>query len=344
MFLVSWEMDEAMTTRVGITRSLLFFHYYPLWRSFFRGLGAEIVLSAPTTRKILERGIQLGVSDLCLPMKLHLGHVEALQGEIDFLFLPRLVSLSPDSYFCPKFLGLPDVVRASIDGLPPLLSPCFNAKVAHGGLDEGFMEVGRALGVRERTIQAALHEALEVQGRFEALLGKGWLPLAAMEALEKSGGDEDETGTIPGDGHPFIAIIGHPYNLYDEYLNFDLLNQIRKKGYRLLTPERVSREEVEEKNALLRKKVYWSLSRRIVGAALSFLCSEWIEGMIFLSSFGCGPDSFSKDLVDRRVKTTYPMPYLSLVLDEHTSPAGLQTRLDAFLDMVSWRRLKVHGK
>ena len=333
-----------MAIRVGITRSLLFFHYYPLWRSFFRGLGAEIVLSAPTTRKILERGIHLGVSDLCLPMKLHLGHVEALRGEIDFLFVPRLVSLFPDTYFCPKFLGLPDVVRASIEGLPPLLSPCFNAKIGDGGLDEGFMEVGRALGVKEKRVQAALHEALEIQSRFDALLKGGWLPLAAMEALEKRETVEDGAGTLLDEDHPCIAIIGHPYNLYDEYLNFDLLNQVRQKGYQLLMPERVSGEEVEGRNALLRKKVYWSLSRRIVGAALSFLCSEQIEGMIFLSSFGCGPDSFSKDLVDRRVKTTDPVPYLSLVLDEHTSSAGLQTRLEAFLDMVRWRRRKVHGK
>jgi len=41
-----------MGARVGITRSLLFYHYFPLWRSFFQGVGAEVVLSPPTQREI----------------------------------------------------------------------------------------------------------------------------------------------------------------------------------------------------------------------------------------------------------------------------------------------------
>jgi len=332
-----------MGTRIGITRSLLFYHYYPLWRSFFQGLGTEVILSPPTTQEILQRGIRLGVADLCLPMKLHLGHVEALKGKVDFLFLPRLVSFSADTYLCPKFLGLPDFVKAGIEDLPPLLSPCFNAKVAGRGVNEGFLGVGRLLGEDEKRIQAALREAQEMQAQFEGLLREGWLPLAAMEAVSAGAAGEISGRMAAPDGRPLLGILGHPYNLYDEYLNFNMLNQVKGWGYDLLTPEMVSQEEAEERNALLRKKIYWSLTRRIVGAALSFLSSGRIQGMIFLSSFGCGPDSFSKDLVDRRVKAFYPLPYLSLVFDEHTSQAGLQTRLDAFLDMVKARIMKMGG-
>ncbi|MDH7500813.1 MAG: acyl-CoA dehydratase activase-related protein [candidate division NC10 bacterium] len=326
-----------MGVRLGITRSLLFYSYYPLWASFFRSLGAEVILSPPTTREILERGVRLGVADLCLPMKLHLGHVERLRGKVDFLFLPRLVSFSADTYLCPKFLGLPDFVKAAIEGLPPLLSPCFNAKVANKGIWEGLREAGRMLGEGEGRIEAAFGEAQQIQLRFEKLLHKGVPPLIAMEAVLGKRGEEGREGRAPQEARPCIGVVGHPYNLYDDYLNFNLLHQVRGWGYDLLTPEVLLQEEVEEGNALLRKKVYWSLTRRIVGAALTFLSSGRIQGMIFLSSFGCGPDSFSKDLVDRRAKAHSPLPYLSLVLDEHTSQTGLQTRLDAFLDMVRAR-------
>jgi len=334
-----------MGARVGITRSLLFYHYFPLWRSFFQGVGAEVVLSPPTQREILERGVRLGVGDLCLPMKLHLGHVEALKGKVDFLFLPRLVSFSSDTYLCPKFLGLPDFVKAGLDSLPPLLAPCFNAKVPGKGIREGLREAGVALGAEARTIKAALDEALEVQGRFEGLLRKGWPPVSAMEAVDsRRRQEEEEVGRAAQTGRPHIAVVGHPYNLYDEYLNFNLLDQVRGWGFDLLTPEMVSQEQVEEKNALLRKKIYWSLTRHIVGAALNFLSLGRIQGMIFLSSFGCGPDSFSKDLLDRRIRASYRLPYLSLIFDEHTSQTGLQTRLEAFLDMVKGKSREAGGK
>jgi predicted nucleotide-binding protein (sugar kinase/HSP70/actin superfamily) len=328
-----------MGVRIGIPQSLLFYHYYPLWRTFFRGLGAEVVLSPPTNRAILKRGMRLGAGDLCLPMKVHLGHVESLRGKADFLFQPRLVSFSPDTYLCPKFLGLPDVVRAGVENLPPLLTPCINAKLPRKGIPEGLREVGSSLDADRKDVEAALTEALEVQGRFERLLEEGWLPLPAMELLEMGRGKS--TSGVPHPDLPLLAVVGHPYNLYDTFLNFDLLDQVRGWGFALRTPEMVSPEEAEEENTVLRKKVYWSLTRRIVGSALRFLRSREVEGMILISSFGCGPDSFSKELIDRRVKASYPLPYLSLIFDEHTSQTGVQTRLDAFLDMVKTSRKRV---
>ncbi len=35
-------------TRVGIPRALLYHQYYPMWRTFFEHLGAEVVVSKPT--------------------------------------------------------------------------------------------------------------------------------------------------------------------------------------------------------------------------------------------------------------------------------------------------------
>ena len=329
-----------MGVRIGITRSLLFYHYFPLWRAFFQGLGTEIVLSPPTNRPILERGMRLGAGDLCLPMKAHLGHVESLKRKIDFLFLPRLVSFSADTYLCPKFLGLPDLVKAAIEGLPPLLAPCFNAKLPGKGVREGLREVGASLGADQSRIEASIGDALASQRRFEGLLQEGWSPLSAMGLPDTRREVPLEVPGIPRPDVPLMAVVGHPYNLYDEFINFDLLNQVIGWGFGLQTPEMVSPERAEQKTRLFRKQIYWSLTRRIVGAALYFLHSRRVEGMIFISSFGCGPDSFSKDLIDRRVKASYPLPYLSLIFDEHTSQTGLQTRLEAFLDMVKARKIR----
>ncbi|MBU2609087.1 MAG: hypothetical protein KKF26_07200, partial [Chloroflexi bacterium] len=36
--------------RVGIPRALLYYQYYPAWKTFFEELGAEVVVSAPTSQ------------------------------------------------------------------------------------------------------------------------------------------------------------------------------------------------------------------------------------------------------------------------------------------------------
>jgi len=105
--------------RVGIAASLLYYHYFYLWKTFFEELGLEVVVSSPTNKKIVENGVKKAVDDICLPVKLTFGHVMDLAGRVDYLFIPRLVSLEPDAFTCPKIIGLPDMIKANLDNLPP---------------------------------------------------------------------------------------------------------------------------------------------------------------------------------------------------------------------------------
>ncbi|MHA1717395.1 MAG: acyl-CoA dehydratase activase-related protein, partial [Promethearchaeota archaeon] len=57
--------------KVGIPRSLLYFKFYPLWKTFLEELGAEIIVSPKTNKKIVERGVELGFNELCLPIKIY---------------------------------------------------------------------------------------------------------------------------------------------------------------------------------------------------------------------------------------------------------------------------------
>ncbi len=38
--------------KIGIPRALLYYQYYPMWQAFFEELGAEVVVSPPTTSKL----------------------------------------------------------------------------------------------------------------------------------------------------------------------------------------------------------------------------------------------------------------------------------------------------
>ena len=105
--------------RVGIPRALIFYQQYPLWRTFFQELGAEVVVSSATTRGILAGGASRVVAETCLPTKIFVGHCVSLGKEVDFTFIPSVKSIERNVYNCSKFVGLPDLVRQTFrDGAP----------------------------------------------------------------------------------------------------------------------------------------------------------------------------------------------------------------------------------
>ena len=61
--------------KVGIPRALWYYKYFPLWESFFKDLGAEIIVSPVTNKNILDQGVKLIVDEACLPVKVFFGHV-----------------------------------------------------------------------------------------------------------------------------------------------------------------------------------------------------------------------------------------------------------------------------
>ena len=66
------------------------------------------------------------------------------------------------------------------------------------------------------------------------------------------------------------------------------------------------------------------------------------DGIVFISPFACTPnDSLRNQLSTIQEKTEMPM--LSLIFDSHTCSIGLQSRLEAFVDMVH-RRRNIHSK
>jgi len=64
-----------------------------------------------------------------------------------------------------------------------------------------------------------------------------------------------------------------------------------------------------------------------------------VDGIILISACICGPDALLGELIQRHIsRLDAPPPLLRLTVDEHTARAGLQTRIEAFLDLLGWRR------
>jgi predicted nucleotide-binding protein (sugar kinase/HSP70/actin superfamily) len=115
--------------RIGIPQGLVYFNKYGrLWKRNLNAFGIEVVTSPETTEGILSDVIKHSVCDLCLSVKAFFGHVLALKDNVDCLFIPRVIRVEPDAFLCPKFLGLPDMVRAAIRNRPRIIDTEFNIK------------------------------------------------------------------------------------------------------------------------------------------------------------------------------------------------------------------------
>jgi len=320
-------------TRVGVPRGLLFYRYFPLWETFFETLGIEVIVSDPTTEATIRQGSKLLPGDLCLPVKIYFGHIESIRERVDFLFVPRYISIEPDAYMCPKLIGLPDMVLSAMESLPPLIDFPIHCKAEGAKAKELFyLKVGRIFSRNREKVEGAYSKGLERQRRFRSLLQKGFF---FEEALERS-----RSFDIPRrqseDGRAKLGIIGRPYFTHEPFLRRAVVEQVKGREYQFLMTEALNIQEIEQAIEKLRKRIYWSFGKEMVGSAICFAQNGAIQGLINLASFGCGQDSFNFELIQHHVKDRIPI--LSLVFDEHLSTVGFSTRIEAFLEMIDRRK------
>ncbi|MHB1418587.1 MAG: acyl-CoA dehydratase activase-related protein [Bacillota bacterium] len=321
--------------KVGIPRALFYHYYYPLWKAFFNSLGAEVVLSPPTNKTIMDRGIRNAVDEACLPVKLYYGHVISLIDQVDMMFVPRLVSVGQKDYLCPKLMGLPDMLRAGIPNLPPLISPTVDLSRDVSQIQKAIAETGRNFTHNPFRIRRAWGEAQDWYRNYKDLLKQGMLAPEAMEKMEQgTGWFTDVKEIVP---ERVIGVLGHAYNLYDHHISMGLIPKLRQMKARVITSDNLPWRIVDEEASRLPKRLFWTLGKRMIGGAYHFMSDPVIDGIVCLASFGCGPDSLIGDLTERLVRRTRSMPFLYLSIDEHTGEAGLNTRLEAFMDLVAWR-------
>jgi predicted nucleotide-binding protein (sugar kinase/HSP70/actin superfamily) len=326
--------------RVGIPRALLYYQYYPMWKTFFEELGVEVVVSSPTTQVMLSSGSSRVVADTCLPVKVLCGHVLSLVGECDCVFIPAVRSVRKRVYNCAKFLGLPDMTKAVVPEASPILDIDVDINKGKRALYQAIYRLGRRFTWNPLKIKQAAMAAWQAHLDYRRLMsGRGLTPPQAIEQM--FGVAEGKPGRHSGRPAPAqstIAVIGHPYLLYDEHISHRLIHRLEQAGNRVLTPEMLTGDELESAVAELVGRAYWTYEEEVVGAGGHYL-QDGADGIIGVMAFGCGPDSLMMDVVRRQANRTGTIPFMSLTLEEHTAEAGVVTRLEAFLDMI-YRRGK----
>lgn len=325
-----------MTVKIGIPRALAYYAYYPFWKEFFEKLGLETVISQLTTKQVLDNGIKEAVTDACVPVKLFHGHVLDLKDKVDYIFIPRLVSINKEDSvtFCPKFLGLPNMIKASIAGLPPLIDVRVDLKKGKGELFKICYRVGKQFGAGIWNVIQAFRSGLKTQARYQSLLNQHYTPIEALRIID--GGEEAPPAS--SEQNLRFAVLGFPYTIYDKFVNVDILNKLRKLGIRVLTAEMVPPQILLQQAKKVPKNLFWNFSNQVLRAALYYLDNNKVDGIIHVTAFGCGPDAMVDKMIELEAKQRGKVPFMSITIDEHTGEAGLMTRIEAFVDMLTLRR------
>jgi predicted nucleotide-binding protein (sugar kinase/HSP70/actin superfamily) len=305
---------------IGIPRSMLFFDLLPFWSTFFSFLGYRTVISCPTNKSLIRKGLEIVASETCFPIKAAHGHIlELLENGIKKVFFPSIINLSKmhpqvnQSYVCPYVQSLPYTIQASINFKnwdAELLRPVIYMGERREILKKNLISFGKTLGKKPKKIESAFKEAENAQNKFyEQVKQKG---KEILSNLEK----------------PALVIVSRPYNCYDKGINLSLSDKIKDLGVLAIPIDFLPLEE--QKLIPEWQDMYWKFGQKILAAGEIIKNNDNLFGL-YITNFSCGPDSFISHFFRKKMGEK---PYLQIEIDEHSADVGIITRLEAFLDSL----------
>jgi len=146
-----------------------------------------------------------------------------------------------------------------------------------------------------------------------------------------------------------VGIIGEIYVVLEPALNLDVFKRLNELGVVCETP--ISLGKFTDIGAKLNpfKKEHHKIARKVAKPYLPYRVGgdaqesigdtiinkrKGFDGMVHLYPFTCMPEIISRSILPQ-ISHEYKIPVLSLVVDEQTGEAGFQTRLEAFIDLLT---------
>jgi predicted nucleotide-binding protein (sugar kinase/HSP70/actin superfamily) len=296
---------------IGIPQALLYHRFAPMWLHFFRALNCRVLVSPKTNRQILEQGIRAAIDETCLAVKIFLGHVAHLADKVDYIFIPRVVSLYKGEDLCVKFFALGDIVRNTFP-------------------DIKILEYTVDMNENQREFCGILKVGLQICSNPVRIFQAYWQSLERLHLYDAAQLDKQQRELASPDA-PITRILlaGHPYILYDALLGKQVTALLQAQDVQIVYSDIVDRNTARTLSCNLSTDLYWSLNKEILGAIEYY--KHAVSGIVFLVSFPCGPDALVVDLC-KNILTDIPL--CVIVMDELQADAGLKTRLESFVDIL----------
>lgn len=295
---------------IGLPRSLYYYYYGDLLKNFFENLDCEVIISPKTNKEIMDNGIHYAYDEMCLALKNYIGHVHYLQDKCDYVVIPRIDNFGINDQTCTNFLSTYDI----INNLLNIKILDYNIDYCHKETEEkAFIKMGEKLKFKKKEVINAYNRAkIDSMNKREKEIRKNRYLLKSNKIK--------------------LLIVGHPYNINDEYIGKPILDILKKMDVELIYSNLFDSEKANIYSKKLSKDLYFKYNKENIGPIE--MVKRQIDGVVFLTVFPCGPDSIANELVMRKIK----LPYLNLIVDDLDSLTGFETRIESFIDMINERR------
>lgn len=294
---------------------------YPLFYNFFTDIGLNVV--EPDFPD--DRGLEREYTSFCYPGQISLCLFQnLLDKDPDFIFLPEIMEMwtaetepqrldfncscvfvsGEPFYLCQAFKDY------NLEG--KIISECLNFANGFEKEEEKFINIARRLGIyNEGMIREAFRDAVAMQYRVFDEIEK-----VGMKFIEFLKQDENNIAFV---------LVGRPYNSFIKYANKGIPQKFASRGVYIIPYEFIpyQRHHLDESQ-------FWESGKRILKVAKEIRNNPQLFP-VYITNFSCGPDSM---IIPQFRKIIGDKPSLTLELDQHTADAGINTRIDAFLDIV----------
>ncbi len=308
---------------VGIPRSFIVNSLLPLYHRFFSELGFRVVLSDGVD----PAGVEAATASFCYSAQIaHGAFRNLLDKELDYIFVPHVQKQYVEKNRDPSYEGRSSCIivqgepyylqSAFREVKPTLLTPVLNFENGWGAPVKEFVEVARRMGARPaeaRRAFATAVEELEEMLRARRELGRRFM--AALEA------DPSKFG---------VVLFGRSYNAFAAEANLGIPEKVASRGVMVVPFDCLEFADLD-----ITKNMNWATGQDLMKAS-RLVSSHPQLYAIYVSNFSCGPDAF---MVGYFRSIMGSKPSLTLEIDSHSADAGVNTRIEAFLDIIERVRM-----
>ena len=335
-------------------------NYTIAFKALFESLGLKVISPEKTTSETIAEGAKLAPEMYCFPLKVNLGnYLETIKKGADTIFMTtalggscrlRYYAVVEDKILKDSGYNVDFVI---FDQNPKDIYS--KIKEISGASSWQILKAVRFFFKKLRLIEKLEKKAQYLRPReIKKGMTDEFLNETFLE-LDKINGEKDfasfpkkifkkisEIKIDKSQNIPKVGIIGEIYTVSDPAVNSEIERKLGQQGI-----------EVHREMDLtyhLKKKFFlkdWFIQRKInpylkstvgghgrdaVYEMLKYI-KEGFDGIIHLLPMACMPEVTARPILEK-IHQESGIPFLSLSLDEQVAEAGIDTRLEAFVDVV----------
>jgi predicted nucleotide-binding protein (sugar kinase/HSP70/actin superfamily) len=211
-----------------------------------------------------------------------------------------------DSYLCPITQAGPYFLAKAfpeVRFLSPLLDFTHGYAASPALMEMAVREMGTTRSLSEQAWGAAVRAQTEAEAALRQL---------GQTALERA----------VADGKPAILLTGRSYNAFTPDASQSVGKKLSSMGVTVIPADCLAPVEAGS--------TAWHFANQILNA-VALVRQHPNLFLLCVSNFSCTIDAFTQAMIASKLGAK---PYLILEIDAHTADAGVQTRLEAFLDII----------